>query len=223
MVSLQLWTDVDSYFGDLLAPSDPTLDAALEANAQAGLPAQDVSRIQGKFLDLLVRLSGARRILEIGTLGGYSTIWFARALPEGGQIVTLEANPKHAEIARANIERADISHLVDLRVGRAVDTLPVLRAEGSAPFDLIFIDADKPSNPDYLDWALKLSRPGTVIVGDNVVRDGKVIDQHSADPNVRGVQRFAERIAAEPRLSATALQTVGAKGYDGFLLAIVLA
>jgi len=219
----QLWADVDNYFGDLLAPSDGVLDSTLEANAQARLPPHDVSRVQGRFLDILVRLSGARRVLEIGTLGGYSTIWLARALPEGGRIVTLEANAQHAEIARANIERAGVSHLVDLRVGRAIDTLDVLALEDSAPFDVIFIDADKPSNPDYLAWALKLSRPGTVIVGDNVVRDGKVIDPLSADPSVRGVRRFTELIAAEPRLTATALQTVGTKGYDGFVLAIVLA
>jgi predicted O-methyltransferase YrrM len=218
----RIWSEVDSYFGDLLAPGDAALASMLEANARAGLPAHDVSRVQGKFLDLLVRLSGARRVLEIGALGGYSTIWLARALPVGGRIVTLEANPRHAKIALANIEHAGVSHLVDLRVGPAIETLPLLEAEGGGPFDFIFIDADKPSNPDYLAWALSLSRPGSVIVADNVVREGKVIDAASADPNVRGVRRFTELIAAEPRLSATALQTVGAKGYDGFVLAIVV-
>ena len=217
-----VWTRVDSYFGDLLAPSDESLDAALKANRKAGLPAIDVSRLQGKFLDILVRICGARRILEIGTLGGYSTIWFARALPEGGRIVTLEFDPRHAEVARANLQNAGVLDRVDLRVGRALDSLPVLAASGEAPFDLIFIDADKQSNAEYLEWALKLSRPGTVIVTDNVVRDGKVADAKSIDPDIVGTRRFAETLAAEPRLSATVLQTVGKKGYDGFLIARVM-
>jgi predicted O-methyltransferase YrrM len=217
-----IWTQVDRYFGDLLAPSDDKLDSALAANKKAGLPSIDVSRLQGKFLELLVRISGARRILEIGTLGGYSTIWMARALPEGGRIITLEANPRHAEVARANLENAGVLDRVDLRLGRAIDNLPKLKASGAGPFDLIFIDADKPSNPDYLKWALKLSRPGTVIVTDNVVREGKVVDAESNDKDVQGTRRFAEMMAAEPRLSATVLQTVGTKGYDGFALSVVL-
>ena len=217
-----LWTEVDRYFCDLLSPADEKLDAALAANRQAGLPAIDVSRLQGKFPDLLVRVSGARRILEIGLLGGYSTIWMARALPEGGRIVSLEVNPRHAEVARANLLNAGVLDRVDIRVGRAIDTLPILEASGAGPFDLIFIDADKPSNADYLAWALKLSRPGTLIVTDNVVRDGKVVQAKSADADVQGVRRFTEMMAAEPRLSATVLQTVGVKGYDGFALAVVL-
>ncbi len=217
-----LWTEVDRYFCDLLVPSDEKLDAALAANRQAGLPSIDVSRLQGKFLDLLVRVSGARRILEIGTLGGYSTIWIARALPEGGYVVTLEINPRHAEVARANLLNAGVLDRVNLRVGRAIDTLPTLEACGAGPFDIIFIDADKPSNADYLAWALKLSRPGTLIVTDNVVRDGKVVQAKSADADVQGVRRFTEMMAAEPRLSATVLQSVGVKGYDGFALAVVL-
>ncbi len=217
-----LWTQVDRYFGDLLAPSDDKLESTLAANKEAGLPSIDVSRLQGKFLELLVRISGARRILEIGTLGGYSTIWMARALPEGGRIVTLEAKQRHAEVARANLENAGVLDRVDLRLARAIDSLPKLEASGAGPFDLIFIDADKPSNPEYLAWALKLSRPGTVIVTDNVVREGKVIDPVSDDKDVQGTRRFAELLAAEPRLSATVLQTVGTKGYDGFALAVVL-
>jgi predicted O-methyltransferase YrrM len=218
----ELWTQVDRYFGDLLAPSDAKLDAALKANREAGLPSIDVSRLQGKFLELLVRISGARRILEIGTLGGYSTIWMARALPQGGRIVTLEANPRHAEVARANLINAGVLDRVDLRLGRAIENLPALEASAAGPFDLIFIDADKPSNPEYLQWAMKLSRPGTVIVTDNVVREGKVVDLKSDDKDVQGTRRFAELVAAEPRLSATVLQTVGSKGYDGFALAVVL-
>ena len=218
----ELWTQVDRYFGDLLAPSDAKLDAALKANREAGLPSIDVSRLQGKFLELLVRISGARRILEIGTLGGYSTIWMARALPEGGHIITLEADPHHAEIARANLINAGVLNRVDLRLGRAIENLPALEASAAGPFDLIFIDADKPSNPEYLQWAMKLSRPGTVIVTDNVVREGKVVDLKSDDKDVQGTRRFAELVAAEPRLSATVLQTVGSKGYDGFALAVVL-
>ena len=216
------WTQVDAYFGDLLAPTDAQLDAALAANRNAGLPPIDVTRLQGKSLELLVRISGARRILEIGTLGGYSTIWFARALPEGGQIVTLELSPKHAEVARANWKNAGVLDRIDLHVGKALDSLQALVKAGAAPFDLIFIDADKSSIPAYLGWALKLSRPGTVLVTDNVVRDGKVIQANSGDADVVGVRRFAEIVAKEPRLSATVLQTVGSKGYDGFAIAVVL-
>ncbi|MBF6596387.1 MAG: O-methyltransferase [Thermaceae bacterium] len=217
-MSQKLWTDVDRYLADLLVPSDSLLDAALAANAEAGLPPIDVTPNQGKLLHLLVRLMGARRILEIGTLGGYSTIWLARALPEGGRLVTLEFNPKHAEVARANLARAGLSETVEVRQGAALDILPQL----VGPFDLIFIDADRPNHPHYLEWALKLSRPGTLIVGDNVVRNGEVANAQSSDPGLRGVRRFLERMAAEPRLSATAIQTVGSKGYDGFALALVL-
>jgi predicted O-methyltransferase YrrM len=218
----EMWTEVDRYFGDLLAPSDDKLDAALEANRKAGLTAIDVTRLQGKFLELLVRISGARRVLELGTLGGYSTIWMTGALPEGGRLVTLEANPHHAEVARANLRRAGVEDRVDLRLGPALERLPALAAEGAGPFDMIFIDADKPAYPEYLVWALKLSRPGTLIVADNLVRKGKVVEAGSDDPDVRGVRRFTELVAAEPRLSATVLQTVGTKGYDGFALAVVL-
>ena len=217
-----VWTAVDSYFGDLLIARDEKLDAALAANQKAGLPAIDVSRLQGKFLELLVRISGARRILEIGTLGGYSTIWLARGLPEGGRIVTLEFDPHHAEVARANLEHAGVLDRVDLRVGRAIDTLPKLENTADSPFDLIFIDADKESYPEYLDWTLRLSRVGTVIVADNVVRDGRVVEADCDDERVRGVRRFTERLAAEPRLSATVLQNVGTKGYDGLALAVVV-
>jgi predicted O-methyltransferase YrrM len=217
-----LWTEVDRYFCDLLVPADEKLEAALAANRLAGLPTIDVSPLQGEFLNLLVRVSGARRILEIGLLGGYSTIWMARALPKGGRIISLEVNPRHAEVARANLLNAGVLDRVDIRVGRAIDTLPILESSGAGPFDLVFIDADKPSNADYLAWALKLSRPGTLIVTDNVVRDGRVVQAKSTDADVQGVRRFAEMMAAEPRLSATVLQTVGVKGYDGFALAVVL-
>jgi predicted O-methyltransferase YrrM len=213
---------VDRYFCDLLVPADEKLEAALAANRLAGLPTIDVSPLQGEFLNLLVRVSGARRILEIGLLGGYSTIWMARALPKGGRIISLEVNPRHAEVARANLLNAGVLDRVDIRVGRAIDTLPILESSGAGPFDLVFIDADKPSNADYLAWALKLSRPGTLIVTDNVVRDGRVVQAKSTDADVQGVRRFAEMMAAEPRLSATVLQTVGVKGYDGFALAVVL-
>lgn len=212
------WQAVDNYFNQLLIPSDEALEAALKASDTAGLPAIQVTASHGKFLHLLARLMGAQKILEIGTLGGYSTIWLARALPADGRLVTLEIDPKHAEVARNNLARTGLSAIAEVRVGRAVDTLPQLANE--APFDLIFIDADKPSNPDYFQWALKLSRPGTLIVVDNVVRDGAVVNAHSPDPNVQGVRRLNELIAAEPRVSATALQTVGGKGYDGLVLAL---
>ncbi|MEU3653136.1 O-methyltransferase [Streptomyces sp. NPDC032161] len=215
------WTEVDDYFNGLLLGPDEALDAAVAASDEAGLPAIQVAANQGKLLHLLARLRGARTVLEIGTLGGYSTIWLARALPEGGRVVTLEADPAYAEVARANIARAGLAHVVDVRVGPALDTLPELAAEGQGPFDVVFIDADKPSNPDYLAWSLRLTRPGSLIIADNVVRDGEVADGESDDPKVRGVRRFTELVAAEPTLSATALQTVGAKGYDGLLLALV--
>jgi len=218
-----VWAKVDGYFGDLLAPSDEKLDAALSANEKAGLPQIDVTSLQGKFLEFLVRISGARRVLEIGTLGGYSTIWMARALPDGGRMVTLELNPHHARVAIGNLQNAGLSERVEVRVGPANESLATLVTVTSEQFDLIFIDADKQGYPEYLRWALKLSHPGTVIVADNVVRDGKVIDANSNDANVQGVREFTAQLAAEPRLSATVLQTVGVKGYDGFALAIVLS
>ena len=213
------WTEVDRYLGELFAPPDPVLDAALAASAAAGLPAHHVAPTQGKLLQLLARLQGARSILEIGTLGGYSTIWLARALPPGGRLVTLEADPRHAEVARANLDRAGLGGVVEVFVGPALETLPRLADEGRGPFDLVFLDADKPSNPDYLDWALRLTRRGSLIVADNVVRDGEVVDAGSRDPRVQGVRRFLERLAAEPRLGATAIQTVGSKGWDGLAIA----
>ena len=214
---------VDDYFTRALHPADPALDEVLEASAAAGLPPHNVSAPQGKLLMLIALMQRAKHILEIGTLGGYSTIWLARALPEGGLVVTLEADPKHAEVAQANVARANVADLVDIRVGRALDTLPQLLDEKPRYFDMIFIDADKPSNPEYLEWALRLSRRGTVIVADNVVRDGAVTDASSEDPNVVGVRRFVDLLAAETRVSATAIQTVGSKGWDGFAIGIVVA
>ena len=221
----EVWTAVDHYFSELLVPADPDdlLNAALAANKDGGLPAIDVSRLQGKLLELLVRLSGARRVLEIGTLGGYSTIWMARALPAGGCVVSLELDPHHAEVARANLLNAGALDRVDLRVGPAIETLEVIEKNDPTPFDLIFIDADKRGYPEYLDWSLRLSRPGTVIVADNVVRDGRVLDAETEDADVQGVRRFTEQVAAEPRLSATVLQNVGIKGYDGLAIAVVVA
>jgi predicted O-methyltransferase YrrM len=213
----QTWRSVDEYFAGQLLAQDPVLDAALEANALARLPAIDVTPAQGKLLHLLARSVGARRILEVGTLGGYSTIWLARALPADGELVTCEINPDHAEVARANVARAGLDGLVDVRVGPALDTLPTL--EG--PFDLAFIDADKQSNAEYFRHALRLSRPGTMIVVDNVVRSGRVADSDNSDPDVRGTRAVAEAVAQEPRVDATVVQTVGSKGYDGFLLALV--
>jgi predicted O-methyltransferase YrrM len=221
-MSEEVWTAVDRYFGNLLTVSDPVLEAALEASAAAGLPAIQVSPLQGKLLSLLARAQAARRILEIGTLGGYSTIWLGRALPAGGRLVTLEAVPRHADVARANVARAGLADLVEVRVGPAGDTLPVLAAEQQEPFDLVFIDADKPGYPDYLSWALRLTRPGSLIIADNVVRNGKVADPTSDDPNVLGIRRFTELLAAEPRLAGTAIQTVGEKGYDGLAVAVVM-
>ncbi|HWZ57760.1 MAG TPA: O-methyltransferase [Gemmatimonadaceae bacterium] len=219
----ELWTAVDHYITDHLVPSDPALDAAVAASEAAGLPAIQVSPAQGKFLHLVARINGARSILEIGTLGGYSTIWLARALPPGGSLITLEAEPHHADVARANIARAGLAEVVDLRVGLAIDLLPVVAQQGHGPFDLIFIDADKPTIPAYVDWALRLSRPGSVIIVDNVIRDGALIDAESDDPSVVGVRRLTVQLAAEPRVSATMLQTVGTKGYDGFAIALVTA
>ena len=219
----ETWTAVDRYLAELFVPSDPALDAVLEASVAAGLPPINVSPNQGKLLQILARMQGARNILEIGTLGGYSTIWLARALPAGGRLITLEYEPKHAEVARANLVRARLADVVELRVGRALDTLPQLAAEGRGPFDLIFIDADKERYPDYFTWALKLAQRGTVIIADNVVRKGAVSDAGSSDPLVQGVRRFNELLAAEKRVSATVIQTVGSKGYDGFAIALVTA
>jgi len=219
-LSTETWTAVDDYITGLIVPADPALDAAQEASRAADLPAISVSAAQGKFLHLLARIQGARRILEIGTLGGYSTIWMARALPPGGRLVTLEFDAKHADVARGNIARAGLSGTVDLRVGRAIDALPGLAKD--EPFDLVFIDADKPSTTDYFNWALKLSRRGTVIVVDNVVRDGKVASPPGdGDESAEGMRTFMAALASERRVSATVLQTVGIKGYDGFAIAIV--
>ncbi|MGA9776710.1 MAG: O-methyltransferase [Verrucomicrobiia bacterium] len=217
----ETWTAVDRYITDLLEPADPVLEAALAASAAAGLPSINVSPAQGRLLQVLAKIQGARNILEIGTLGGYSTIWLARALPGDGRLITLEFDPKHAEIARANLARAGLAGVVELRVGRALDTLPQLAAEGRGPFDLIFIDADKQGTADYFAWALKLSRRGSLIIVDNVVRKGAVIDAASADPRVQGMRRFFDALAANKHVSATVLQTVGSKGYDGFALAFV--
>jgi predicted O-methyltransferase YrrM len=222
-VSQQRWSRVDDYLAAQLVPSDDALEAALAASAAAGLPAHHVSPAQGRLLHLLARLCGARAILEIGTLGGYSAIWLARALPPGGRLVTLEASPERAEVARANLTRAGVADRVELRVGPALESLPALAAQAPGPFDLVFIDADKPSTPDYVDWALALARPGSLLVLDNVVRDGAVADPASPDPSVQGVRRAIERLGAEPGVVATALQTVGSKGWDGFALALVTA
>jgi predicted O-methyltransferase YrrM len=215
------WTEVDQYFSESLLPSDPILESALEASVAAGLPAISVSPNQGKLLQMLAQIVGARSILEIGTLGGYSTIWMARGLRAGGRLITLEVDPKHAEVAQLNVSRAGLRHVVDVRIGNAVEILPQLSAERRGPFDLIFIDADKPNIPTYFEWALKLSRPGTLIIVDNVVRDGAVIDPDSSDPSVQGVRRFIQLLGAESRASGTVIQTVGIKGYDGFAIVLV--
>ena len=221
MTNERRWSEVDSYFAETLIGSDSALDEALAANAAAGLPSIDVSAPQGKLIHLLARMTGARKALEIGALGGYSTIWIARALPDDGRLITLELNAKRADVARRNVARAGLSGKVDVRTGAALATLPKIEAEGHGPFDFVFIDADKTNNAAYLEWSLRLSRPGTAIVVDNVVRDGAVVDAGSADPEVIGVRRMFEMMAREPRLSGTAIQTVGAKGWDGFALAIV--
>lgn len=217
----ETWTAVDDYITTLFEASDPALAAALRDSDAAGLPEIAVSPAQGQLLHILARSHGARRILEIGTLGGYSTIWLARALPPDGLLITLEADPRHAEVARANIARAGLADRVTVRDGRAQDTLPALAAEGAGPFDLIFLDADKESYGYYLEWALKLARPGTLIIADNVVRRGRVVDSASEDTNVQGARRFNELLAADPRLTATIVQTVGSKGYDGLAIALV--
>ncbi|WP_240417121.1 O-methyltransferase [Paenibacillus periandrae] len=215
------WDMVDQYVTERLIPRDAVLEKVLFSNRQAGLPAIDVTPNQGKLLNLLVQLKGAQRILEIGTLGGYSTIWMARALPVDGQLITLELDPLHAQVAQANITLAQLDGLINIRIGDALAQLAKMKDEGVPPFDFIFIDADKPNNPNYLKWALHFSHPGTVIVGDNVIRDGEVINENSQDPRVQGVRQFYDLLAEEPRISATAIQTVGSKGYDGFVLGIV--
>lgn len=217
------WTAVDAYLCDALVPSDPALDAALDASARAGLPAINVSPNQGKLLHLIARIHGARRILEIGTLGGYSTIWLARAVPADGSVTTLEVNPDYATLARKNIERAELAERVTVRVGPAVQSLAALAAERVAPYDLVFIDANKDGNPEYLTGALALSRPGTVIICDNVVREGRVAQAGNDDADVIGVRRYFEMVAADSRLTTTAIQTVGSKGWDGFAISIVSA
>ncbi|MEV7790492.1 O-methyltransferase [Streptomyces sp. NPDC087512] len=223
MSDSRLWDDVDAYFTGHLAADDEALEAALRDSDAAGLPKVNVTATQGKLLHLLAQVQGARTILEIGTLGGYSTIWMARALPADGRLVTLEYNPLHAEVATRNIARAGLDALVDVRVGPALESLPELADENPAPFDLVFIDADKGNNPRYLEWALRLTSTGSLIVLDNVVRGGSVADAGSTDDSVRGTRAAIELIGSHPRLSGTAIQTVGAKGYDGFALARVLA
>jgi predicted O-methyltransferase YrrM len=221
-VSYELWSAVDRYFEGRLVGDDPVLAEAVRATEAAGLPRIQVSATQGKLLQLLALTRGARTILEIGTLAGYSAIWLARALPAGGRLVSLELDPRHAEVARANLARAGLADVVEVRVGRALDSLPKLAADGLGPFDLVFIDADKQNNPGYFEWAVRLTRPGSLIIIDNVVREGRVADAHSTDPSIVGTRTVHDLIAAEPRVSATAIQTVGDKGYDGFTLVLVV-
>lgn len=219
-----VWSSVEDYLDEQLIPKDPVLSAALAANRAAGLPAIDVSPSQGKLLHLLARIHNAKRILEIGTLGAYSSIWMARALPKDGRLISLEFEQKHADVARANIERAGLSGVIEVRVGRALDLLPAVESDGAGPFDLIFIDADKINNLPYFEWALKLGRVGGVIIVDNIVRDGKIVDAESReDESVRGVHRLMDALAKETRVSATTVQTVGSKGYDGLVLALIVA
>ncbi|MGE7879246.1 O-methyltransferase [Peribacillus muralis] len=214
----QTWDEVDLYFSNKLHTTDHIMNSILKANEEAGLPAIDVSPNQGKFLHLLAKLCGAKSILEIGTLGGYSSVWLARALPEDGRLITLEYEEKHAKVAEANIKKAGVADKISIIVGAALDTLPKLKEQGLTSFDLIFIDADKVNNPEYLRWALKLSRPGTVIITDNVIRDGKVLDPDSEDPNVKGIRTFVDQLSEDPRIDSTVMQTVGMKGYDGFVI-----
>jgi predicted O-methyltransferase YrrM len=216
-----VWEAVDKYFDEMLIPHDFTLDDALAAAAAANLPAIQVSSVQGKMLHLLARIMGARNILEIGTLGGYSTIWMARALPDGGRIITLEADPKHADVARKNFARAGVESKIELRLGKALETLPKVATDGLGPFDMFFIDANKSNMPEYFEWSLKLARRGSVIIADNVVRDGAVLDAKSKDADIQGIRRFLEMVGKEKRVSGTALQTVSTKNYDGFALVLV--
>ena len=215
------WAEIDRYIVDVLVPSDPALDAALHTSQAAELPPINVSPNQGKLLMVLAQAVGARAILEIGTLGGYSTIWLARALAPGGRLITLEANPMHAKIARANVAHAGLADRVDMRLGLALDLLPTLAAEG--PFDFVYIDADQANSANYFQWAVKLSRRGSLIVADNVIRHGSIIDEENSKPAVQGLRRFYDLVAAEPKVSITALQTVGINGHDGFAIAVVTA
>jgi predicted O-methyltransferase YrrM len=217
----EVWEAVDKFLDKMMIPHDPALEDALAAAAAAKLPAIQVSSVQGKFLQLLARILGARNILEIGTLGGYSTLWMARALPEGGRIITLEADPKHADVAKKNFARAGVESKVELRLGKALDTLPQVAAEGLGPFDLFFIDANKSNMPEYFEWSLKLARKGSVIIADNVVREGAILDEKSKDADIQGIRRFLEMVGKEKRVSGTALQTVSTKNYDGFALVLV--
>jgi len=217
------WAAVDNYFGGLLAPNDPVLTDALQSANAAGLPQIQVTALQGKLLHLLARMISARNILEIGTLGGYSTIWMARALPEDGRLITLEADKKHADVARENFDHAGVANKVELRLGKALDTLPQIAAESRGPFDLIFIDANKSNMPEYFAWSLRLARRGSIIIADNVVREGAVLNAESADADIQGIRRFAEMLSKEKRVSATAVQTVGSKNYDGFAVILVTA
>jgi predicted O-methyltransferase YrrM len=221
-MSQELWTAVDQYINNVAVGGDAALEAASAAAVAAQLPPISVTPAHGKLLHLMARMQGARRILEIGTLAGYSTIWLARALPAGGRVVTLEANPMHADIARANLSRAGVADRVDIRLGKALETLPQLVVENQDPFDFAFIDADRTNLAEYFDWAVKLAHAGSVIIVDNVVRKGGVIDASSEDANIKGVRRFAERLSADSRVTATMVQTVGAKGYDGFAMALVV-
>lgn len=216
-----LFTDVDRFFSDTLIPDDPVFEEALRAAQDAGLPPINVSAPQGRLLHVLVRAVGARRVLEIGTLAGYSTLWMAKALPEGGTVVTLELDPHHAEVARRNFERAGVDGVVDLRLGPALDSLAAIEREDGGPFDLVFVDADKPTYPEYVRWALRLARPGTLIVVDNVVVGGRIVESGPEDAIADGIRRALKAVGAEPRLVATAVQTVGSKGYDGFAVAVV--
>lgn len=215
------WTEVDHYFSDNLLGNDPVLESALESSTSAGLPPIAVSPNQGKLLQMLAQIIGARSILEIGTLGGYSTIWMARGLRTGGRVITLELDAKHADVARKNFSRARLDKIIEVWEGPALDTLPRLFAEGRGPFDLIFIDADKANIPAYFDWSINLSRPGSLIVVDNVVRDGEVINAKSTDTSIQGVRKFVSQLAADPRVTGTAIQCVGTKGYDGFAIVLV--
>lgn len=222
-MSEELWTEAENYVDGLLIPPDPVLDAAVAASEAAGLPEIAVTPSQGKMLHLLARMLRAERILELGTLGGYSTIWLARAVPQDGVVVTIEAEKHHCDVARANVARADLASRVEFREGKALDVLPELAAEGLEPFDLVFIDADKENIAVYFQWALRLSRVGAAIIVDNVIREGKVTDPNSNDPMAQGVRKFLETLATEPRVTATTIQTVGSKGYDGFTLAMVVS
>jgi len=220
-MSQELWTSVDNYLGEVLVRQDRHLDNAVAASDAAGLPSIQVSPPQGKLLEILIEMMAAKNILEVGTLGGYSTIWMARSLPADGRLVTIEIDPKHAHVAQENFNRAGLAEKIELRTGNAREILPAMIDEGAGPFDFVFIDADKASNPDYFGWALEMSRPGTVIIVDNVIRDGKIVDAESEDASVKGVRRLNEVMAGNARISVTALQTVGIKGYDGFSVAIV--